>query len=72
MASETQRYANRKATGRQVAMLIAIAMSKGIRGSSGRLLEWLEYESGLGLQLANIDDLPQSMVDQVKKKLEAL
>ena len=68
--SRTQQLAAAKASGKQVAMLCAIAKRAGL--SQGKLLEWLEYESGLHLQLTNIEELGATFVTQVKERLEKL
>lgn len=62
---------NRVASGKQVAMLLGIAASKGIRGEE-KLLEWIEYESGLSLQLKHLDDMRSVVVSDIKKRLEEI
>lgn len=62
---------NRAASGKQVAMLLAIAANKGIRGES-KLLEWIEYESGLSLQLKSLDDMRSVVVSDIKQRLEEI
>lgn len=60
-----------KASGKQIAMLQAIAIRKGIRGPLA-LLEWLEFESHLDIALTRLDDLDGELVTMVKLKLETL
>lgn len=62
---------NRVASSKQVAMLLAIAAGKGIRGEE-KLLEWIEYESGLSLQLKRLDDMRSVVVSDIKQRLEEI
>lgn len=62
---------NRVASGKQIAMLLAIAARKGIRGED-KLLEWIEYESGLSLQLKCLDDMRSVVVSDIKQRLEEI
>lgn len=62
---------HRAASGKQVAMLLAIAANKGIRGED-KLLEWIEYESGLSLQLKRLDDMCSVVVASIKQRLEEI
>jgi hypothetical protein len=59
------------ASGKQIAMLLAIASSKGIHGEA-KLLEWIEYESGLSLQLKALDDMRSVVVSHIKQRLEEI
>jgi hypothetical protein len=60
-----------KASGKQIAMLQAIAIRKGILGSLA-LLEWLEFESNLEIKLDRLENLDSDLVSMVKLKLETL
>lgn len=67
--TQTQAHAHKKASSKQVAMLFAIARSSGLTNEM-KILEYLEFDSGLGLELDSLDDLPATLVDQVKYRLE--
>jgi hypothetical protein len=58
------------ANSKQVGMLLAIARSKGL-GKVG-FLEWLEYESGLGVRVADPYSLLANQVTMIKAALERL
>ncbi len=59
------------ASGKQIAMLQAIASRKGIY-TEEKLLEWIEYESGLSLQLKKLDDMRSVVVSAIKQRLEEI
>lgn len=62
---------NKVASGKQIDMLLAIAYRKGIQGE-GKLLEWIEYESGLSLQLKDLSEMRSVVVSDIKQRLEEI
>ena len=67
--TRAQQLAAKKASSKQIAMLYAIAARAGLRGERA-LLEFIEYEAKLGLELASMEDLPGTLVDVIKRRLE--
>lgn len=59
-----------KASSKQIAMLVAIAHGKGLDQMS--FLEWLEFDSGLEIEVARLDDIRMMDVSDIKSALESM
>ena len=64
--SETQKFAMKKISGRQVAMLSARATQKNLYGQA--LLEFLEYECDTNV--TRLEDIRAVDFDRILKRLE--
>lgn len=62
---------NAPATANQVAMVWAIAKSRGIANYTA-LFEWLEYESGLKIQIKRLEELRSRHISRLREKLEKM
>lgn len=61
---------NRKASDKQISMLVAVAHRKGLDRLA--FLEWLEYDSGLEIQVSKLDDIHMMDVSSIKDALELM
>ncbi len=57
-----------KANGRQVNMLLAKARMHGM--NEKQFMEWLEYDSGLDIQVLSLEDIPAPEVSRIDAKLD--
>lgn len=66
--STNMRLASEKVTGPQVNLLLAVGIVHGLT-SELELLEWLEYQSGLNLEVTRLEDIPKCKVDSILYQL---
>lgn len=68
MSTATQRMAVALITSKQVGLVFAIAREAGIQ-SEQDILEWIEFDSGLDLQLFKVEEIQASVLDTILKRL---
>jgi len=62
-------FVKQPANGRQLNLIFALAMQAGIKGWP-KILEWLEYDSGLQLQYSKPEEIHAVNVDRIVRKLQ--
>lgn len=70
IAPSGRRSLQRAITSHQVDMLMAIAGQRGVGTTELAFLEWLEYESGLGIQVKRIELLRMDDMNAIKGRLD--